>query len=189
MARVERGKGEGDGRSHGSKNEEKGTNCKRKSAILRAKSRVAGGFMRRFALAAALALVPALASLASAPLYAEEATSAEDAKIAAAAKVVQRSLDQWRARNFEGWIANFSNDVVVAGDGIALVNKSELRDVYKQVFDLKLPVPEILDSGWTGERVYVVQREFGPNGEEMATTYAEYGVRGGKITAVYGWAQ
>lgn len=145
--------------------------------------------MRTFILAAAMAASAAMASMASAPIHAENQPSADEAKMQAAAMVVQRSLDQWRARNFEGWLSNYSPDVVIALDEGTLVGKSEVRQVYKLVFDAKLKVPEIVDSGWTGERIYVVQREFGPNGGELGTTYAEYEVRGGKIVAVYGGLQ
>ena len=47
----------------------------------------------------------------------------------------------------------------------------------------------IIESGWTGKRIFVVQREFGMDGAEIGTTYAEYEVKGGKITAVYGSLQ
>ena len=109
-----------------------------------------------------------------------------EAKQLAAAKVVQRSLDAWRARNFEGWIAHYSPDVVVAMDAGTIVGRDELRKVYKIVFDLNVPVPQILDSGWVGEDVFVVQREFLPDGSVAGTTYAEYRVSGDKIVAVYG---
>lgn len=145
--------------------------------------------MRRIAFALAFTATAALAPFVAAPLHAEEQPSADEAKIQAAAKVVQKSLDFWRARNFEGWLSMFSSDVTVALDGGALVNKAELRRVYKVVFDLNAPPPEIIDSGWTGERVFIIQREFGAGGEELAITYGEYEVRGGKITAVYGWVR
>lgn len=141
------------------------------------------------AFAAAIAATSSLIPLPTAQLHAEQAQAADDAEMQAAAKVVQRSLDAWRARNFEGWLANYSPDAVVATENMTLVGRSELRKVYKMVFDAKLPNPQILDSGWTGSRIFVIQREFAAGGVELGTTYAEYEVKGGKITAVYGSTQ
>ena len=145
--------------------------------------------MRTLILAAACAASSALVPVSGAQLLAEEKQSANDAQMQAAAKVVQGSLDKWRARDFEGWLAMYSSNVVVAAENMTLVGKAELRGVYKEVFDANLKTPKILDSGWTGQRIFVVQEEFGPNGEVIGTTYAEYEVKGGKITAVYGSAQ
>ena len=145
--------------------------------------------MRTLILAAACAASSALVPVSGAQLLAEEKQSANDAQMQAAAKVVQGSLDKWRARDFEGWLAMYSPNVVVAAENMTLVGKAELRGVYKLVFDANLKTPNILDSGWTGQRIFVVQEEFGPNGEVIGTTYAEYEVKGGKITAVYGSAQ
>ena len=145
--------------------------------------------MRILTCAAALFAAAALVPPASAPLSAETKPSADEAKMNAAAKVVQRSLDKWRARDFNGWLAQYAPNVVVAIDGMTLIGKDEVGKVYKAVFDAKLKFPEVVESGWTGQRIFVVQKEFGPNGVFIGTTYAEYEVKGGKITAVYGSAQ
>ena len=145
--------------------------------------------MRTLKFAAAFGFAAAMLPIIGAPLHAETKQTATDAKMNAAAKVVQRSLDAWRKGNFEGWLAQYSPNVVVATDGMTLVGKAEVRKVYKLVFDAKLKTPEIIESGWTGERIFVVQQEFGPNGGVIGTSYAEYEVKGGKITAVYGSVQ
>ena len=58
--------------------------------------------MRTLILAAACAASSALVPVSGAQLVAEEKQPANDAQMQAAAKVVQGSLDKWRARDFEG---------------------------------------------------------------------------------------
>ncbi|MEO0590866.1 MAG: nuclear transport factor 2 family protein [Pseudomonadota bacterium] len=103
----------------------------------------------------------------------------------AAAKVVQGSLDAWRARNFEGWIAKYHPDVIVYAPRMRIEGRKELRAIYRAAFDLRVPSPDILSSGWTGERVFVSQQEYFGKGVPGAVTYAEYEVTGGVITTVY----
>ena len=103
----------------------------------------------------------------------------------AAAKVIQASLDAWRARNFEGWIAKYHPDVVVYAPRMRIQGRKELRAIYRAAFDLRVPEPDILESGWTGERVFVRQQEYFGKGVPGAVTYAEYEVVGGLITTVY----
>lgn len=141
-----------------------------------------------------------LAALASAPAPAQSSAQspgqsnaqqdaqeapAADPQIAEAARVLQSSIDAWRAGDFEGWIARYSPSVVVQAPQMFLENREELRAVYRPVFDAGIPAPTILDSGWTGERIYVRQREYVAEGVEAGVTYAEYDVKGGLITAVY----
>ncbi|MDJ0977100.1 MAG: nuclear transport factor 2 family protein [Erythrobacter sp.] len=106
-------------------------------------------------------------------------------EVQAAAKVIQGSLDAWRAGNFEGWIKSFSPDVLVVSDQMRIVGRKELRAIYRFLFDSGVPEPQILESGWTGQRVYVRQQEFIAKGTPSAITYAEYEVKDGLITAVY----
>ncbi|MEL6238730.1 MAG: nuclear transport factor 2 family protein [Pseudomonadota bacterium] len=133
-----------------------------------------------------------LADAKPAPTKAEakaalEAAKAEDrAAMEASAKVVQASLDAWRARNFEGWIATYAPDVLVVSDQMRIVGRKELRAIYRTLFDVGLPAPKIVKSGWTGNRVFVVQEEFLPGGTSVGKSYAEYEVNGGLITSVYG---
>lgn len=120
---------------------------------------------------------------------AEAATRAKAANSAAmntAATIVQASLDAWRARNFEGWIAKFAPDVQVITSQMRIIGRKELRAIYRVVFDAGFPEPKILKSGWTGERVFVVQEEFLPGGHSASITYSEYEVTDGLITMVYG---
>ena len=141
----------------------------------------------------------ALAALASAPIAAkpnaqEEAQPADqqtadpqaanEERMKASAKVLQRSLDALRARNFEGWLATYSPNVIVRSPQMHINNRKELRAIYRVVFDANLPDPEILESGWTGERIFVRQREYLPEGTMAGVTYAEYEIKGGLITSV-----
>jgi len=114
------------------------------------------------------------------------APPAYDAEALAAAKVLQTAIDAWRARNFEGWIAKYHPDVVVYAPGMRIQGRKELRAIYRAMFDLRVPAPDILSSGWTGERVFVRQQEYFGKGVPGAVTYSEYEVVGGLITTVYG---
>jgi hypothetical protein len=146
--------------------------------------------MRRVAFA--LAFVAAAPAVLAASVHAEEAAQetaqeAEDtARMNASAKVVQRALDAWRARNFEGWIANYGEDVVIRVPGATLVGREEMRLIYEPMFQARIPDPKILESGWTGERVYVRQMEYLDKLTPVGVSYVEYEVRNGKIIAVYG---
>ncbi|MEM6856618.1 MAG: nuclear transport factor 2 family protein [Pseudomonadota bacterium] len=108
-----------------------------------------------------------------------------DPEALAAAKVIQASLDAWRARNFEGWIAKYHPNVVVYAPRMRIEGRKELRAIYRAQFDLRIPAPDILSSGWTGDRVFVSQQEYFGKGMPGAVTYAEYEVVGGLITTVY----
>ena len=126
------------------------------------------------------------------PSPAQEAAKAQaddEARMKAAAKVLQRSLDAARARDFEGWVACFSPDVIIRSSQMHINNRKELRAIYRVFFDANLPDPEILESGWTGKRVWVRQREFFAKGGPSLVSYAEYEVQGGLITAVYAHAE
>jgi len=115
----------------------------------------------------------------------KETQAAEEARIKAAAKVLQRSLDALRAKNFERWIACYSPDVVIRSPQMHINSRKELRAIYGYFFKTNVAHPEILDSGWTGERIYVRALEtFGEGGPSVAT-YAEYEIENGLITAVY----
>ncbi|MBD2842262.1 nuclear transport factor 2 family protein [Erythrobacter rubeus] len=113
------------------------------------------------------------------------ADRADEARMNAAAKVVQRSIDAYRARNLDRWLAQFSPDVLVVVNGYANVGHRQLRETFETAVELGLPDPVILDSGWTGERVYLTVREFLPDGTPIQS-YSEYVVENGKITEVYG---
>lgn len=108
------------------------------------------------------------------------------ARMYAAAKVVQASLDEWRARDFEGWISHYDKDVVVITDQMHISGRDQLRAIYRPVFDAGVPAPKILESGWTGTRIYVRQQEFIGEGLPIGISYAEYEVTVSKITAIYG---
>ena len=114
---------------------------------------------------------------------AQEAPAA-DPRIAASARVLQSSLDALRAGNFEGWIARYSPNIVIQSPHMIIKGRKELRAIYRVFFDAGVPSPTILESGWTGERIYVRQREFLPEGTTAGVTYAEYEVKGGLITSV-----
>lgn len=143
--------------------------------------------MRPYSLfaAALIACSTAVVPFATATLDAQESSTENEAKKLAAAKVVQGSIDAVRARNFERWLSFYSLDTVVIINDMVIDGRAQLRQVYEPVFEMNLPMPEILESGWTGERIYVLQREFHPGGWEVET-YAEYEVRGDKIVAVHG---
>ncbi|MEE4155312.1 MAG: nuclear transport factor 2 family protein [Erythrobacter sp.] len=138
-----------------------------------------------------LPVLAAAGSLAFYPAMAQdppqaEASATNDAQMRAAAAVVQRSLDAYRKRDFEGWLNAYAMDVVVIGPGYELYGRDELMRAFRPVFEINLPPVEIIESGWTGDSVYVVQREYLPDGTLQGTTYAEYLVRGGKILSVVG---
>lgn len=120
-----------------------------------------------------------------APEEASQESLAPDPQIAKAARVLQSSIDAWRAGNFEGWIARYSPTVVVEAPQMIIEGREELRAIYRVLFDGGIPAPAILESGWTGERVWVRQRESLAEGVVAGVTYAEYEVKGGVITAVY----
>lgn len=146
----------------------------------------------------------ALAALASAPVSAQTTAQAEareasreasqkaaapDPRIAESARVLQSSINAWRAGNFEGWIARYSPNVLVQAPQMFIEGRQELRAIYRALFDGGIPAPDILDSGWTGERIFVRQREYVAEGVPAGVTYAEYEVKGGLITAVYAYAE
>ncbi|QFT77304.1 nuclear transport factor 2 family protein [Erythrobacter sp. THAF29] len=135
--------------------------------------------------AALIAGSAAVVPLATATLHAQEQSNENEAQKLAAARIVQGSIDAVRARNFERWLSFYSPDKVVIINDMMIDGRAQLRQVYEPVFKMNLPMMEILESGWTGERIYVLQREFHPSGREVET-YAEYEVRGDKIVAVYG---
>lgn len=137
----------------------------------------------KFAVALGAAFTMQLA--VAAPTNAQsETASVDEARMLAAAKVVQRARDAWRARNFEGWIANFAPDVVIVTDSGSLTGRDNMRRIFKPVFDMNVPDPAILDSGWTGQKIYIHAREFGPDGSVLGESYAEYEVRAGKIISI-----
>lgn len=114
---------------------------------------------------------------------------AEDkARMYAAAKVLQASLDALRARDFEGWLSHYDKDVEVITDQMHISGRDQLGAIYRPLFDAGLPVPKILESGWTGTRIYVRQQEFIGEGLPVGVSYAEYEITGSKITAVYAQA-
>ena len=153
--------------------------------------------MRRAAIVLALVIVSpvALAAPAQAQETAEQAAAqtaeqaADTARMNASAKVLHRALDAWRARNFEGWLANYSDDIVIKGTGFTILGRKEMRLLYEPIFQARIPAPKILESGWTGERVYIRQLEYLDKSTPDGVSYSEYEVRGGKIVAVYGWAE
>lgn len=139
-----------------------------------------GGFM---AVALAFGATPASAQDA-APEAKPEAQVAEEARIKAAAKVLQRSIDAWRAGDFEGWINSYSPNVVLIGPQMEIAGRDNLRKLYRIAFDVGIPAPTILESGWTGERIYVRQLEQAAPDGPSERTYAEYEIKDGLITAV-----
>lgn len=147
------------------------------------------------AMLAAFASAPAYASpnaqeqAHEVPQQASEESLAPDPQIAKAARVLQSSIDAWRAGNFEGWIARYSPNVVVQAPQMIIEGREELRAIYRVLFDGGIPAPAILESGWTGERIYVRQREFVAEGVPAGVTYAEYEVTGDLITAVTAYAE
>ncbi|MEL6707476.1 MAG: nuclear transport factor 2 family protein [Pseudomonadota bacterium] len=136
-----------------------------------------------------LAFSATAASAQEEPASSPPAQQADDeARMMAAAKVIQRSLDAVRARNFKRWLACFSPDVIVRSPQMHINNRAELKAIYEFFFkedSAILAVPEILESGWTGERVFVRAKEQLGEGGPFLTTYAEYEVENGQITAVY----
>jgi len=114
-----------------------------------------------------------------------ETQALEEARIKAAAKVVQRAVNALRARDFSRWLACYSPDVVIRAPNMHINNREELRAIYQVYFRAKLPDPELLESGWTGERIYVRAREYFVEGGMGYDSYAEYEVEDGLITAVY----
>ena len=131
----------------------------------------------------AFAAAPSLAS-AQAAEDTPPATAQPDARIAQSAKVIQSSLDAWRAGDFEGWIKWYASDVIVIAPQMYIQGRKDLRAIYRPAFDMGVPAPTILDSGWTGEKVFIRQREYASANDPGMVTYAEYEVRGGRITSV-----
>ncbi|MEM7702048.1 MAG: nuclear transport factor 2 family protein [Pseudomonadota bacterium] len=126
----------------------------------------------------------------AAPIASEpsKAPAADEARMMAAAKVVQRSLDALRARNFKRWLACYSPDVIVRSSQLHINNREELRAIYAYFFQAgpgALADPEILESGWTGERVFVRVKEQLGKGGPFFISYVEYEVENGQIIAAY----
>ena len=144
--------------------------------------------MRSFLTQLALGIVAFVAAPSLASAQAAEdtspATAQPDPRIAQSAKVIQSSLDAWRAGDFEGWIKWYASDVVVIAPQMYIQSRKDLRAIYRPAFDMGVPAPTILDSGWTGEKVFIRQREYASANDPGMVTYAEYEVRGGRITSV-----
>lgn len=145
--------------------------------------------MRAIACAAALTISLALSPVAATVASAEEAPQNEkDASMQASAKVVQSMIDTYREGDFAGWLRHFSRDVTYIVNGTVLMGRAEMRKVHTTfLYDaekvgLRLKEPEILESGWTGDRIYIWYKEF--VGENEMVVYAEYEVRGGEIVTV-----
>lgn len=114
--------------------------------------------------------------------------SDDEARMMAAAKVIQRSLDAVRARNFKRWLACYSPNVIVRSPQMHINNREELRAIYEFFFNegsAAIADPEVLESGWTGERVFVRAKEQFDAAGPFVITYAEYEVENGLITAVH----
>ncbi|MEO0464712.1 MAG: nuclear transport factor 2 family protein [Pseudomonadota bacterium] len=143
-------------------------------------------------------LVMAAIAVAAAPLRAQEATpeateesalaqeaeKPEPSEMEIAAGVVQNSLDAWRSRDFEAWISNYAPDVIVTVGSTAIFGREQLREIYRSAMRQGVPAPEIIDSGWTGSRIWVQQQEVFPDGTPGPLVYVEYTVSNQKIASV-----
>lgn len=107
----------------------------------------------------------------------------EDATIQAAAKVVQSMIDAGRVYDFKGWLGHFAPDVSGKIGDIRIEGRAALGKMFKPAFDMRLPDPKILQSGWTGDRIYIVQEEYLPDGSLTMVIYSAFEVRDGKIVA------
>ncbi|QUL39182.1 nuclear transport factor 2 family protein [Erythrobacter sp. JK5] len=127
-------------------------------------------------------------SVASAQEPAAVPQSDDHKRMMAAAKVVQSARDTGLKGDFEGWLKHFTPDVVFIVNDTVVLGRAELRKVYTMFFSaargagLEMRAPEIIESGWTGDRIYVWQKEF--LGEAEIVTYGEYEVAGDKISRV-----
>lgn len=148
--------------------------------------------MRTFFYAVVMGCSIASGAPLASPLLAEERKpSADQATIAAAAKVVQATIDASRANDFERWISHFAPNAYFEINGTPLRGRKEVRRSFRAneatgvVDEIGLLKDlRVLESGWTGERVYVWQQETYSGGYELVT-YAEYEVKGGKVVAMY----
>ncbi|MEL6529500.1 MAG: nuclear transport factor 2 family protein [Pseudomonadota bacterium] len=142
-------------------------------------------FFSALTLCCTVGLVPGTASVA----IAEEAKqSDEEARIAAAAKVVQSLIDASRTGDLEKWLNHLDPDVTYIINDTVFIGRAELRKVHKTfLYDakkigLKLRAPEIFESGWTGDQIFIWQTEY--FGDREAVTYSEYEVKGDKVATV-----
>ena len=139
--------------------------------------------------AAGLSFALVLAPFAETPALAEETQqAANEAHMNASAEVVQSMVDSYRKGDFEGWLRHYSTDATIIINNVVLIGRAELRKVFNQVrsdaeaVGIQLRQPEIVESGWTGDRIYLWTHEF--TGENVSMVYTEYEVRNGQIVTV-----
>lgn len=137
------------------------------------------------ALGWSLGLVPAVTATVAAE---EPEQSADHERMMASAKVVQSMYDTARKGDFEGWLRHFDSDVTYIVNNNVIIGRAELRKIFSlfnsdlKAAKMEAGVSGIIDSGWTGERVYIWQTEYLADIEIV--TYSEFEVRRGKIVTV-----
>jgi len=112
-------------------------------------------------------------------------------RIAAAARIVQSSIEAARANDFERWLSHFSADALFMANDKAVYGRESMRQGVNLAhamgrLDSKVSLTsiEILDSGWTGDRIYTFSAETYSDGI-VVEYYSEYEIERGKIVGLY----
>ena len=99
-----------------------------------------------------------------------------------AAAVVQNHVDAYRSGDLDRFVATFSKDATVVGNGVVAKGRSEIRAFYAPNFVASAPTIRIADSSMVGKEVYLSIAYIFADGSEQCCSSSYYTVRGGKIS-------
>ncbi|MHA7818912.1 MAG: nuclear transport factor 2 family protein [Erythrobacter sp.] len=131
--------------------------------------------------AAALFWVPTGAAQ-EAPPDETRINNANKGAVAARVAAVQSHVDAYRSGNLDRFVATFTPDAEVYGNGLVARGRGEIRALYRSNFAPGAPSIRIHGSEVSGEFVYLTIGYILSNGDELCCSYSEYAVTDGKIS-------
>jgi len=109
------------------------------------------------------------------------APTAANTDDAAAASAVQRHVDAYESGSLDAFVATFTPDATVVGNGMIAKGRTQIRALYAANFVPDAPTIRITESGMNGEKVYLRVAYDLDDGSSVCCSYSEYTVRNGKI--------
>ena len=122
-------------------------------------------------------ILAAAAMLVSSPAAIAQPGEDDEAK----ARAVQAHVDAYRSGNLDRFVATFTPDATVVANGIVANGRDQIAALYTLNFAPGAPRIRVVDSGITGERVFLSISYTFPGGGERCCSYSEYVVKNGKI--------